>query len=236
MEDVEPAEAQLAIFRRLLANTLVTGVTSSFLWFALTFWVYLETRSVVATGVIGGAFSISSAILGPFFGTYVDRHRKHTAMVLADADLDAPASPSPPSCSSPSTPTTCCSCAARGSGCSSGFTLLGSVAGHDAGHRPVDLRDPARPRGPARPGQRHGRHGHRRLVRHHVGLQRPGHRQRWAWAGRYYGVAGAHGRRPRSTCGRSTSTSPSRSRSPRARPPATSTSGAPSRPSAPCPG
>jgi MFS transporter, DHA3 family, multidrug efflux protein len=70
-------------FHQLLVNSLVSGVTSSFLWFALTFWVYLETRSVVATGVIGGAFSISSAIIGPAFGTYVDRHRKHTAMVLA---------------------------------------------------------------------------------------------------------------------------------------------------------
>ena len=68
------------VFRRLLANTLVAGVTSSFLWFALTFWVYLETRSVVATGVIGGAFAIASAAFGPFFGTYVDRHRKHTAL------------------------------------------------------------------------------------------------------------------------------------------------------------
>ncbi len=73
------------VFRRLLANTLATGVTSSFLWFALTFWVYLETRSVVATGVIGGAFSISSAVLGPIFGTYVDRHRKHRALVVTTA-------------------------------------------------------------------------------------------------------------------------------------------------------
>jgi MFS transporter, DHA3 family, multidrug efflux protein len=71
------------VFRRLLVNTLMTGVTSSFLWFALTFWVYLETRSVVATGVIGGAFSISSALIGPFFGTFADRHRKHAAMVLS---------------------------------------------------------------------------------------------------------------------------------------------------------
>lgn len=69
-------------FRQLLANTLMTGVTSTFLWFALTFWVYVETRSVVATGVIGGAFSLSSAVFGPFFGTYVDRHRKATALVL----------------------------------------------------------------------------------------------------------------------------------------------------------
>jgi hypothetical protein len=29
------------VFRLLPVNTLVTGVTSTFLWFALTFWVYL---------------------------------------------------------------------------------------------------------------------------------------------------------------------------------------------------
>jgi MFS transporter, DHA3 family, multidrug efflux protein len=73
----------MAAFRQLLLNTLVSGVTSTFLWFALTFWVYLETRSVVATGVIGGAYGISAAAIGPAFGTYVDHHRKHTAMVLA---------------------------------------------------------------------------------------------------------------------------------------------------------
>ena len=80
-----PDSASMAVFRQLLGNTLATGVTSSFLWFALTFWVYLETRSVVATGVIGGAFSISSALTGPFFGTFADRHRKHTAMMLSTA-------------------------------------------------------------------------------------------------------------------------------------------------------
>ena len=77
--------AMPSAFRQLLANTLVAGVTSSFLWFALTFWVYLETRSVVATGVIGGAFSISSAVLGPLFGTFVDHHRKHTSLVVTTA-------------------------------------------------------------------------------------------------------------------------------------------------------
>ena len=70
-------------FRHLLVNTLVSGVTSSFLWFALTFWAYLETRSVVATAVIGAAFSLSSAVFAPWFGTYVDHHRKHQAMALA---------------------------------------------------------------------------------------------------------------------------------------------------------
>ena len=70
-------------FHRLLVNTLLSGVTSSFLWFALVFWVYIETRSVVATGVIGGMFGLAGAVIGPAFGTYVDHHRKHTAMMLA---------------------------------------------------------------------------------------------------------------------------------------------------------
>jgi DHA3 family multidrug efflux protein-like MFS transporter len=84
MSATEPSknEPMPRVFRQLLVNTLLTGVTSTFLWFALTFWVYLETKSVVATGVIGGAFSISSAVLGPFFGTFVDRHRKQAALLL----------------------------------------------------------------------------------------------------------------------------------------------------------
>jgi DHA3 family multidrug efflux protein-like MFS transporter len=71
------------VFRRLLVNTLVSGVTSSFLWFALTFWVYVETHSVVATAMIGATFSLCSAVLGPLMGTFVDRHRKHRVMTLA---------------------------------------------------------------------------------------------------------------------------------------------------------
>ena len=80
--DASRSAANERTFRRLLVNTLVSGVTSSFVWFALTFWVYLESRSVVATGVIGGTFSLSAAFLGPAFGTFVDRHRKHLAMVV----------------------------------------------------------------------------------------------------------------------------------------------------------
>ncbi len=75
--------AKTRAFRALLVNTLVTGVTSSFVWFALIFWAYLETRSVVATGVIGAGFSLSMAVIGPAFGTFVDRQRKHTAMVVS---------------------------------------------------------------------------------------------------------------------------------------------------------
>jgi DHA3 family multidrug efflux protein-like MFS transporter len=79
----EAGTETVGVFRQLLVNTLVTGVTSTFLWFALTFWVFLETRSVVVTGVIGGSFGLATAAIGPAFGTYVDRHRKHAAMTLS---------------------------------------------------------------------------------------------------------------------------------------------------------
>lgn len=70
-------------FIQVLINTAVANVTSSYLWFALTFWVYLETRSVLATGIIGGSYMLLVALLGMVFGTIVDRHRKHQAMIFA---------------------------------------------------------------------------------------------------------------------------------------------------------
>jgi len=72
-------------FAQILINTAVANVTTSYLWFALTFWVYLETRSVLATGIIGGAYMLLVAVCSMAFGTIVDRHRKHTVMVFAGA-------------------------------------------------------------------------------------------------------------------------------------------------------
>jgi DHA3 family multidrug efflux protein-like MFS transporter len=72
-------------FRLLVANTLVANVTNNFLWFALTFWVYLETRSVVASAVIGGGYMLLLAVSGMFFGTFVDRHRRKASMLLSNA-------------------------------------------------------------------------------------------------------------------------------------------------------
>lgn len=70
-------------FAHVLVNTLIANVTTSFLWFALTFWVYIETRSVLATGIIGGAYMLFVAVFAMVFGTVVDRHRKHAVMVLS---------------------------------------------------------------------------------------------------------------------------------------------------------
>lgn len=70
-------------FLHVLVNTAAANVTTSFLWFALTFWVYLETESVLATGIIGGAYMLLVAVFSMMFGTFVDRHRKHVVMVAS---------------------------------------------------------------------------------------------------------------------------------------------------------
>jgi DHA3 family multidrug efflux protein-like MFS transporter len=72
-------------FHQLVANTVLASTTSNFLWFALTFWVYLETRSVVATSVIGGSYMLLFAGSGILFGTFVDRNKRKTSMVLSNA-------------------------------------------------------------------------------------------------------------------------------------------------------
>lgn len=70
-------------FYQVLLNTLIANVTTGYLWFALTFWVYLETKSVLATGVIGGAYMLLVAAFSIFFGTIVDHNKKKNVMVFA---------------------------------------------------------------------------------------------------------------------------------------------------------
>ncbi|WP_373286268.1 MFS transporter [Microbacterium album] len=70
-------------FLHVLVNTAIANITTSYLWFALTFWVYIETESVLATGVIGGAYMLLVAVFSMLFGTLVDRFRKKAVMVWA---------------------------------------------------------------------------------------------------------------------------------------------------------
>lgn len=79
---VTPARGRRT-FLAVVINTAAANVTTSFLWFALTFWVYLETRSVLATGIVGGAYMLLLAVFAMVFGTLVDRHRKHRVMVVS---------------------------------------------------------------------------------------------------------------------------------------------------------
>lgn len=73
------------IFYHLLTNTLLASVTNTFVWFALTFWAYLTTGSVLVTSTIAGVFAISHMLSAFVFGGIVDRHKKHTAMVISNS-------------------------------------------------------------------------------------------------------------------------------------------------------
>jgi len=80
---IHPPPNGQRLFLRVLVNTLIANVTTSYLWFALTFWVYLETRSVAATAIIGGSYMLFVAVLGTWFGTLVDRYRKRPVMLAS---------------------------------------------------------------------------------------------------------------------------------------------------------
>jgi MFS transporter, DHA3 family, multidrug efflux protein len=86
--DTRPAAHRTArqrwrTFSHILANTAVANVTTSYLWFGLTFWIYLETRNVISTGVVGGAYMLLLAGSSIAFGTLVDRYRKLDLMRFA---------------------------------------------------------------------------------------------------------------------------------------------------------
>ncbi len=67
-------------FYALLANNAVAGVTNFTVWFAITFWVFLETRSVFATGMIAGVFLVLTAGFAVWFGSLVDHYPKTRVM------------------------------------------------------------------------------------------------------------------------------------------------------------
>ncbi len=73
----------MSAFYKLLGNSLVAAVTNYFVWFALTYWAYLETKSVIATAVISGIFLVFTALGGFWFGSIVDHHKKKYAMLLS---------------------------------------------------------------------------------------------------------------------------------------------------------
>lgn len=72
-------------FYNVLGNTLIASVTNYTVWFALTFYVYLETRSVFATGMIAGMYLVLTAASGFWFGSIVDHHHKKHVMLSSSA-------------------------------------------------------------------------------------------------------------------------------------------------------
>src|SRR5687768_2693335 len=70
-------------FYAVLANSLAAFLTNTFVWFAVTFWVYLETQSVIATSVMAGVYTIIVALSGFFLGSLVDRYPKKRVMLFS---------------------------------------------------------------------------------------------------------------------------------------------------------
>ena len=80
---VDLSNAAHRVFLHLLVNMLLVSVINFTVWFAITFWVYLETRSVLATGMVAGIFLVATALSGIWFGSLVDHNRKKSVMQVS---------------------------------------------------------------------------------------------------------------------------------------------------------
>lgn len=70
-------------FYHVLANTTVSSVVNFTVWFALTYFVYLETLSVFATSIIAGIYLVLSAATGVWFGSIVDHNKKKHVLLAS---------------------------------------------------------------------------------------------------------------------------------------------------------
>ena len=72
-------------FHLILANNLLQNIINFTVWFAVTFWAFLETRSVFVTGMVGGIYLLLTATFAIWFGSLVDHHRKKRIMLASSA-------------------------------------------------------------------------------------------------------------------------------------------------------
>lgn len=72
-------------FYQILGNTVLANVTNMTVWFAMIFFIYLETKSVTATSIVSGIYLVLTASLGIWFGSLVDHNKKKKVMILSGA-------------------------------------------------------------------------------------------------------------------------------------------------------
>lgn len=73
----------IKIFYQVLGNALISNMTNMTVWFALVFFVYLETRSVTATSIVSGIYLVAVALSGFWFGGLVDHYKKKYVLLLS---------------------------------------------------------------------------------------------------------------------------------------------------------
>jgi DHA3 family multidrug efflux protein-like MFS transporter len=71
-------------FYHLLANSVIMAMANNFIWFVVTFWVYLETKSVIATSILGGLYLVINMTTAFWFGSIVDHNDKKRVMLLSN--------------------------------------------------------------------------------------------------------------------------------------------------------
>ena len=71
------------IFYHLLGNSSVALVTNMFVWFFLTYWAYLETKSVIIASLVAGISAVLNMLGAFFFGNIVDHNKKRVAMMYS---------------------------------------------------------------------------------------------------------------------------------------------------------
>lgn len=68
-------------FYHLLLNTLVASITNLTVWFAITYYAYLQTHSVLSTSIMSGSYLLLVAGTGFWLGSIVDHHQKKQVMM-----------------------------------------------------------------------------------------------------------------------------------------------------------
>lgn len=70
-------------FYFLLGNTMVSTFTNMTVWFAITFYAYLQTQAVTTTAILSGLYLVAVSTTGIYFGSLVDNYKKKHMMLLS---------------------------------------------------------------------------------------------------------------------------------------------------------
>jgi DHA3 family multidrug efflux protein-like MFS transporter len=68
-------------FYQVITNNLIAILANNFVWFALSFWAYAVTKSVMTTAYFNACFIVVNASLAFLFGSIVDHNKKKKVMM-----------------------------------------------------------------------------------------------------------------------------------------------------------